>query len=419
MSQTLQSIRGMHDLFSDQLQNWLHLENILQQLATHYGYQPVRTPILEKTELFKRSLGQDTDVVEKEMYTFEDRNGDLLSLRPEGTASCVRAGIEHGQLHNQVQAWWYLGPMFRRERPQKGRLRQFHQFGIELFGSTELSAEIELIAFADQLWEQLELKDITLHINTLGNQTDRQRYRTALVKFLTPLRDQLTPDEQTRLERNPLRLLDSKSPSVQALLKKAPAIQDYLSPESVERYDTLKQHLSDLNITYQDNPSLVRGLDYYNEAVFEWTTDALGAQGTLCAGGRYDTLVEQLGGSSTPAVGFALGLERTLELMKIHTPQPQQLVILSEPNESTLIAPLAAQLRHMNLQCVIRTDFKGGPLKNQLKRAHNTQAAWALILESAEQYQIKPLQTHAATITCSPHTLKTHLDRLIKGSSDV
>ncbi|GIX21229.1 MAG: hypothetical protein KatS3mg121_0012 [Gammaproteobacteria bacterium] len=317
MSQTLQSVRGMHDLLPEQTPLWQWLEAQLADHMRRYGYAEIRTPVVEKTELFKRSIGDVTDIVEKEMYTFEDRNGESLSLRPEGTAGCVRAGIQHGLLHNQVQRLWYMGPMYRHERPQKGRYREFRQFGVEVFGLPGPHIEAELILLCRRLWRALGLEgQVRLEINCLGQAEERARYRDALVAYFEAHRDALDEDSRRRLERNPLRILDSKNPAMRPLIAGAPRLEEALGEASRAHFDALRRLLDAADVPYTVNPHLVRGLDYYNLTVFEWITDALGAQGTVCAGGRYDGLVAQLGGSPTPAVGFAAGLERLVALIE-------------------------------------------------------------------------------------------------------
>ncbi|MCK5263618.1 MAG: histidine--tRNA ligase, partial [Gammaproteobacteria bacterium] len=305
MAKSLKSIRGMHDVLPEDSPRWQAFEAIIRRLMTAYAYSEIRTPIVESTDLFCRSIGEVTDIVEKEMYTFEDRNGDLLTLRPEGTASCVRSGIQHGILHNQIRRLWYMGPMFRHERPQKGRYRQFQQLGVETFGIADADVDAELIIISARLWRELGLKDLRLELNTLGSAESRARYREVLVEYLETHRDQLDEDSLRRVYKNPLRVLDSKNPEMAGLISNAPDLHDYLDEESVEHFENLKVYLDAAGIDYIINPRLVRGLDYYCKTVFEWVTDSLGAQGTVCAGGRYDGLVEQLGGKASPAAGFA------------------------------------------------------------------------------------------------------------------
>jgi histidyl-tRNA synthetase len=306
----------MNDILPEASPAWQHLESVLREVVHAYGYTEVRLPLLEKTELFKRSIGEVTDIVEKEMYTFEDRNGDSLTLRPEGTAGCVRACMEHGLLHNQIQRLWYSGPMFRHERPQKGRYRQFHQLGVESFGMAGPDIDAEMIFMTARMWRRLGLRHTVLQVNSLGTPQARSRYRTALVEYFRGHYDELDEDSRRRLESNPLRILDSKNTVLQAVVDAAPVLPDYLDEESRQHFAGLLALLDAAGIDYEVNPRLVRGLDYYSRTVFEWVTDQLGAQGTICAGGRYDGLVEYLGGRPTPAFGFAVGLERLLALLQ-------------------------------------------------------------------------------------------------------
>jgi histidyl-tRNA synthetase len=313
----LQSIRGMNDLLPTDSYAWQYLESTVADVLHSYAYKEIRFPVLESTELFKRSIGEVTDIVEKEMYTFDDRNGESVTLRPEGTAVCVRACEQNGLLYNQIQRLWYQGPMFRYEKPQKGRLRQFHQFGVETFGMAGPDIDAEMLLITSRLWRELGISDaVTLQLNTLGTSEERKAYRDALVAYLTERKDQLDEDSQRRLDSNPLRILDSKSVSTQALLNDAPNLHDYFGEETQAHFNGVKAFLDAAGIEYQINPRLVRGLDYYCFTVFEWVTDKLGAQGTVCAGGRYDGLVEQLGGKATPAVGFAMGVERLVLLLQ-------------------------------------------------------------------------------------------------------
>jgi histidyl-tRNA synthetase len=346
-------------------------------------------PAVESTDLFSRSIGEVTDIVEKEMYTFEDRNGDLLTLRPEGTAGCVRAGIQHGILHNQVQRLWYMGPMFRHERPQKGRYRQFHQFGVETFGIADPDIDAELIIMTARLWKQLQLEDIRLELNTLGSNEARAKYREILLDYLNANRDQLDEDSLRRLDSNPLRILDSKNPEMKSMIQSAPSLLDYLDAESAEDFEQLKQYLDDAGIEYTINPRLVRGLDYYCKTVFEWVTDQLGAQGTVCAGGRYDGLVEQLGGRSTPAAGFALGIERLLamrEAANIEVPQgqPDIYLLLQGESSSRKGLLLAETLRNECPGLSVMSNCGGGSFKSQMKKADKSGALIAVILGENE-----------------------------------
>lgn len=389
MSKTIQSIRGMHDVLPDESYQWQNFEQIVRDLMSVYGYREIRMPSVESTDLFSRSIGEVTDIVEKEMYTFEDRNGDLLTLRPEGTAGCVRAGIQHGILHNQVQRLWYMGPMFRHERPQKGRYRQFHQFGVETFGIADPDIDAELIIMTARLWKLLQLEDIRLELNTLGSNEARAKYREILLDYLNANHDQLDEDSLRRLDSNPLRILDSKNPEMKSMIQSAPSLLDYLDTESAEDFEQLKQYLDDAGIEYTINPRLVRGLDYYCKTVFEWVTDQLGAQGTVCAGGRYDGLVEQLGGRSTPAAGFALGIERLLamrEAANIEVPQGQPGVYLLLQGESSSRKGLllAERLRDECPELSVLSNCGGGSFKSQMKKADKSGALIAVILGENE-----------------------------------
>jgi len=392
MAKNIQSIRGMHDVLPEETPQWQYLEDCLRRLMATYAYQEIRMPVVEKTELFVRTIGEVTDIVEKEMYTFEDRNGDSLTLRPEGTASCVRAGIEHGLLHNQVRKLWYMGPMFRHERPQKGRYRQFHQAGVEVFGLSGPGIDAELILMTARLWSQLSLDDMVLEINSLGSAAARQAYRGHLLEYLNAHHDQLDEDSRRRLHSNPLRILDSKNPAMQALIEAAPRLAEHLDNESTEHFATLQSLLDAAGVAYIINPRLVRGLDYYQKTVFEWTTDRLGAQATICAGGRYDGLVDQLGGRSTPAAGFAMGLERLLALIEDAgaTPvadEPHAYLVLAGdqvvPAGMVFAEHLRDQLPGLRLQC----HCGDGGIKGQLKRADRSGAQVALIIGEDELTQ--------------------------------
>ena len=389
MSKTIQSIRGMHDVLPDDSYQWQAFEQTVRELMAMYAYREIRMPAVESTDLFCRSIGEVTDIVEKEMYTFEDRNGERLTLRPEGTAGCVRAGIQNGILHNQVQRLWYMGPMFRHERPQKGRYRQFHQFGVETFGIADPDIDAEHIIMTARLWRMLQLEDIRLELNTLGSNEARANYRSILVDYLNANRDQLDEDSLRRLDSNPLRILDSKNPGMQSMISNAPSLLDYLDAESVEDFELLKQYLDDAGIEYTVNPRLVRGLDYYCKTVFEWVTDQLGTQGTVCAGGRYDGLVEQLGGKATPAAGFALGIERLLamrEAADIEVPQdhPDLYLLLQGESSTRKGLVLAERLRDQNPGLNILSNCGGGSFKSQMKKADKSGATIALILGENE-----------------------------------
>ena len=389
MSKSIQSIRGTHDILPNESARWQAFEAIVRQTMSAYGYREIRTPIIESTDLFCRSIGEVTDIVEKEMYTFEDRNGDSLTLRPEGTASCVRAGIQHGLLHNQTQRLWYTGPMFRHERPQKGRYRQFHQYGVEVFGIATPDIDAELILMGVRLWQALQLKDIRLELNTLGSADARIKYREILVDYFQSHSQQLDDDSKRRLQTNPLRILDSKNPEMQALNRAAPSLLEYLDTESADEFAALKSILDSAGVSYTVNPRLVRGLDYYCKTVFEWVTDQLGAQGTVCAGGRYDGLVTQLGGRETPAIGFALGIERLLALQEQaveFTDQDQldvYLLLQGEGSEQKGLL-LAEQLRNDLPGLRMMTHCGGGSFKSQMKKADKSGATLALILGETE-----------------------------------
>jgi len=389
MSKTIQSIRGMHDVLPDESYNWQVFERIVREVTAMYGYREIRMPHVESTDLFCRSIGEVTDIVEKEMYTFQDRNGDMLTLRPEGTAGCVRAGIQHGILHNQVQRLWYMGPMFRHERPQKGRYRQFHQFGVEAFGIATPDIDAELIIMGARLWRVLGLDDIRLELNTLGSAEARAKYRGILVDYLESHRDQLDEDSLRRLDTNPLRILDSKNRGMKTLIENAPSMLAYLDSESVDHFEQLKAMLDTAGIPCTVNTRLVRGLDYYCKTVFEWITDKLGAQGTVCAGGRYDGLVEQLGGKPTPAAGFALGIERLLALrgdagVEVGSDAPDVYLMLQGESSELAGIRLAEKLRNENPGLAILSNCGGGSFKSQMKKADKSGAAIALILGENE-----------------------------------
>ena len=392
---TIQSIRGMNDILPEQTPLWHYLERSVAAVLASYGYREIRFPILEQTELFKRSIGEVTDIVEKEMYTFEDRNGDSLTLRPEGTACCVRACEQNGLLFNQSQRLWYAGPMFRHERPQKGRLRQFHQIGVETFGMVGPDIDAELILLTVRLWRELGVLDaLTLELNSIGSAAARASYRAALVDYLTQFHDQLDGDSQRRLASNPLRILDSKDENTRKLLDDAPRLEQYLDDESREHFERLCATLDAAGVSYRINQRLVRGLDYYGKTVFEWTTDRLGAQGTVCAGGRYDGLVEQLGGKPTPAVGFAMGIERLCLLLETLNAIPADIAPL--PHIYTIAAGAAAEREALLLGERLRSALPGvrvvshcggGGFKSQFKRADKSGATIALVLGDDEVAQ--------------------------------
>lgn len=388
----IQSIRGMNDILPEQTPLWQFIERTVAGVLGGYGYQEIRFPILEQTELFKRSIGEVTDIVEKEMYTFTDRNGDSLTLRPEGTACCVRASEQGGLLFNQTQRLWYAGPMFRHERPQKGRLRQFHQIGVEAFGMNGPDIDAEMILLTARLWHKLGLSQhVELELNSIGTAAVRMEYKRALVEYLGQFREQLDEDSQRRLLTNPLRILDSKSAETQALLANAPALADFLDDESRAHFQRLRAVLDTAGVPYRVNQRLVRGLDYYGKTVFEWTTDKLGAQSTVCAGGRYDGLVEQLGGKPTPAVGFAMGIERLgllLEACDVIPADifaaPQVYVISAGERAENAALLLAESLRNDLPSLRVMTHCGGGSFKSQFKKADKSGAELALILGDQE-----------------------------------
>ncbi|NQZ82161.1 MAG: histidine--tRNA ligase [Colwellia sp.] len=391
MSKKLQAIRGMNDCLPAETPIWQMVETVLRRVASNYGFAEIRMPIVESTALFKRSIGEVTDIVEKEMYTFDDRNGDSLTLRPEGTACCVRAANQHGLLYNQEQRFWYMGPMFRHERPQKGRYRQFHQFGLEAFGIATPDIDAEIISLTARLWRELGINEfVTLELNSLGSNEERANYRDALVIFLTEREEQLDDESKRRMLTNPLRVLDSKNPQVQEALVDAPKLNEYFGEESKEHFAQVCLRLDAAGIKYVINDRLVRGLDYYNRTVFEWVTSSLGAQGTICAGGRYDGLVEQLGGKATPGFGFALGIERlilmitSLDKVKNIRPQVDAYFIMLGAEAELKGNQLAEQWRDTVLDCRLQSHCGGGSMKKQMKRADKSGAQIALILGENE-----------------------------------
>lgn len=391
----IQAVKGTNDIGPADSPRWQFLENTLRSVVASYGYCEIRTPILEKTELFKRAVGEVTDIVEKEMYAFDDLGGERLSLRPEGTAGVVRAGIERGLLYNQTQRLWYIAPMFRREKPQKGRYRQFHQIGIEIFGLEGPDVDAELIRITARFWKELGIKGLRLELNSLGSKEARASYRMLLVDYFESNAEQLDADSQRRLASNPLRILDSKNPAMVTLIANAPKLNDHLDPESKEHFETLCQLLDDAGIEYVLNPNLVRGLDYYSRTVFEWKTDDLGAQDTVCGGGRYDGLIEQLGGKPNTAVGFGLGLERALLLLPDDIPvAPQADVYLAGLGEeaSRYLNGLGELLRDQLPNLRVMQNHGGGNFKGQLKRADKSGAQFAIIVADSE------LENHCVTV---------------------
>lgn len=391
MAKNIQAIRGMNDYLPADTALWQRIEGVLKQTLASYGYSEIRLPLVEQTPLFKRAIGEVTDVVEKEMYTFDDRNGESLTLRPEGTAGCVRAGIEHGLLYNQEQRLWYMGPMFRYERPQKGRYRQFYQIGVEVFGLQGPDIDAELIMLNARWWKALGISEhVRLELNSIGSLEARAHYRDALIAFLEQHKEVLDEDCKRRMYSNPMRVLDSKNPDVQQLLNDAPQLGDYLDDESREHFSGLCALLDDAGISYTVNQRLVRGLDYYNRTVIEWVTDSLGSQGTVCGGGRYDGLVEQLGGRATPAVGFAMGMERLVLLVQAVNPEFEPTsnvdvyVIASGQGVQSAAMQLAEKLRDEAPELRLMTNFGGGNFKKQFARADKWGARVALVLGEDE-----------------------------------
>jgi histidyl-tRNA synthetase len=411
LNKAIQAVRGMNDLLPGAVTYWQHVEVVARGILGDYGYREIRLPIVERTELFARSIGSHTDIVEKEMYTFEDRNGDSLTLRPEGTAGAVRAGVENGLLHNQMQRWWYAGPMFRHERPQKGRYRQFHQIGVEAYGMVGPDIDAELILLAGRLFKALGLTGMRLELNSLGTAAARAAYRTRLIEYLRGHFNALDDDSRRRVETNPLRVLDSKNPGMQNVIRGAPSLLDHLDEESGAHFAELRRLLDGAGIEYCLNPRLVRGLDYYTRTVFEWQTDRLGAQAAVCAGGRYDGLVELLGGKATPAIGFAIGLERLVELIAqteapVSGDQPQVYLIVANSRMSESLR-LAESLRDRGLRAECHCG--GGSLKSQLKRADRSGARYALLLEAASQVVVKDLRGSEGQCTIASPDLATYL----------
>lgn len=422
--QQIKAIRGMNDILPGQTQIWRYLEDQVKATLDSYGYQEIRMPIVEQTNLFKRSIGEVTDIVEKEMYTFKDRNGDSLTLRPEGTASCVRACEENALIANAAQQrLWYMGPMFRHERPQKGRYRQFHQIGVETFGMTGPDIDAETIVMTHQLWQRLGIRDkVTLQLNTLGNAEDRAKYKADLVAYLSEHKDQLDEDSARRLDSNPLRILDSKNEQTQSLLNDAPDFHDYLSEESREHFAELRALLDATGVEYEINPRLVRGLDYYGKTVFEWVTNELGAQGTICAGGRYDGLVEQLGGKPTPAVGFAMGIERlilmleALDVIPVEVKTHLDVYLVAVGNVTADAMKLAAQLREENPALRLQMHCGGGNFKKQMKKADQSGAKIVLLFGDNElennSVTVKYLREDKPQVTLTMDELASLLEEL-------
>lgn len=412
MARQLQAIRGMNDVLPEQTPVWRYLEDVVRGLLGRYGYQELRIPVVEFTSLFARSIGEYTDVVEKEMYTFPDRNDESLTLRPEATAGCVRAGIQHGLFYNRIQRLWTMGPMFRYEKPQKGRYRQFHQVSVETYGMAGPDIDAELILMTAALWHDLGLADkVTLELNTLGSAEARARYRDELVDYLKAHEEGLDEDSRRRLTTNPLRILDSRDERARKVLEGAPLLHDFLDEESRVQFEQLLAILDCVGIGYVVNQKLVRGLDYYNKVVFEWVTDALGSQGTICGGGRYDGLVEQLGGRAVPACGFAMGMERlvllleTLKLVPDAVHSPVDAIIIPVGNVLPYAMTVAEQLRASPVSPQILMSCGGGSLKSQMKRADKSGASLALIVGEDEAGQglvtVKHLRVAKAQEVCT------------------
>jgi histidyl-tRNA synthetase len=390
MAANIQAIRGMHDVLPEQTPLWQYAESIIREVLASYGYSEIRLPIVEKTELFKRSIGEVTDIVEKEMYTFEDRNGDSLTLRPEGTAGCLRACLEHGLLHHQTHRLWYYGPMYRHERPQKGRYRQFIQLGVETYGVAAPDIDAELILLMHRLWQRLGIRDkVRLQLNSLGTIAERLVYREVLVVYFQQHKDSLDEDSLRRLNTNPLRILDSKNPEMKDVIANAPELMAYLGDESLAHFKDITTILEDLGVSYEINTRLVRGLDYYSKTVFEWVTDELGSQGTVCAGGRYDGLIEQLGGKPNHAVGFAMGMERLLALLEMREdipvarPVDAYLIRVGEKAERDGLR-FAETLRNELPTLKLQISVERGSFKSQFKKADKTGAQFAIILGDEE-----------------------------------
>jgi histidyl-tRNA synthetase len=425
MAAAIQPIRGMNDILPDTTPVWQWIEARAREVFEAYGYRELRVPVVERTELFSRSIGEGTDIVEKEMYSFSDRSGEQLSLRPEATASCVRAAISNGLIHNQQQRLWYSGAMFRYERPQKGRYRQFHQLGAEALGFAGPDVDAELVLMSARLWRALGLEGLVLELNSLGTPESRSAYRGLLVEYFTAHREQLDEDSRRRLEHNPLRILDSKHPGMQSLIHNAPAITDHLDAESAAHFDGLRRHLDEAGVAYRVNPRLVRGLDYYSRTVFEWLSDRLGAQAAVCSGGRYDGLVEQLGGRATSAIGWALGMERLVELVRDSAPASRgphaYLVPIGAAAEARALA-LAESLRDALTGLRLISHCGGGSLKAAMKKADRSGAELALILGeeelAAERVLVKPLRVAGEQTAMEHRALVARLRECIAADRD-
>lgn len=421
MSDRVQGVRGMHDVLPDQATAWHRAERVLTGVLDRYGYREIRVPVVEHTELFERSIGEATDIVSKEMYTFTDRNEERLTLRPEGTAGCVRAVIEHGLLAAGPQRVWYMGPMFRREKPQQGRFRQFHQIGAEAFGMPGPDIDAELIAMTGRMWRELGLSKLRLEVNNLGNAAARARYRGELVEYFGRHRDRLDAEGQERLHRNPLRLLDSKNPELQDLIAGAPVLDAFRDEESARHFDGLRALLDATGVAHIVNPRLVRGLDYYNGTVFEWISDELGAQGAICAGGRYDGLVEHFGGKATPGIGFAMGLERILALAGGGSSEsrPHAYLVIADEGILPAAVRLAEQLRGAVPHLRLTLHCGGGSFKSQFRKADRSGAEVALVLGPDEirdgTVGVKPLREESDQASIPAGELAAELARRFPG----
>ncbi|MBX5462570.1 MAG: histidine--tRNA ligase [Steroidobacteraceae bacterium] len=423
MADIIQAVRGMNDVLPADIATWQHLEATVRQLVTAYGYEEIRVPVVEHTRLFKRAIGEYTDVVEKEMYTFEDQGGEQLTLRPEATAGIVRAVISNGMLRGARHKLWCIGPMFRHEKPQKGRYRQFHQLDVEAIGFAGPDIDAELIAMTARLWRTLGITRVKLQLNSLGTPESRRAYRELLVSYFRANESRLDADSRRRLEGNPLRILDSKNPEMRELIAGAPVLTEHLDADSRAHFDALCAMLGSMGIEYHVNPRLVRGLDYYSRTVFEWTTDALGSQDAVCAGGRYDGLIAHLGGESTPAIGFAMGIERVVELLvqanKVPAPTaPDIYVVVNGERASAEALKLAEQLRTVLPHRRIEVNLGGGNFKAQFRRADKSNARLALILGEDELARgvvaMKPLRQESGQTDCPTPELATRVEALLR-----
>ena len=425
MNTKIKTIRGMNDILPEATRLWRYVEEIVRDVVESYGYREIRVPLIEYTDLFKRSIGEVSDIVEKEMYTFKDRNDGSLTLRPEATASLVRAGLTNGLLHNQKQKLWTSGPMFRYEKPQQGRYRQFSQFDVEAMGYFGPDVDVELIIMRSNMWKRLGISQLTLEINSLGSNESRSIYRQELIQYFEKFKQKLDQDSIRRLEKNPLRILDSKNPEMHEIIKKAPKMLDYLDPDSAQHFSLFKDMLDQSGIKYVVNPRLVRGLDYYNRTVFEWVTDALGAQGAVCSGGRYDTLVEKLGGRSTPAIGWAMGMERLISLYekcvgKHHPNNTDVFIVAVGEDVFQKSLELSERLRDSFQNLRVEVNLGGGGFKSQLKKADKSGASYAIIIGENElqegTYGLKPLRSDENQVTISSEKIIEELEKKIENN---